>query len=149
MNDYLGHKVLSIRLEKLLELRQLLRPRYANLEVPSTTNDESLQQEDAFLKEVRSVILENLDDENFHVPELCKAIGMSRSQLYRKIKALTNTTTTRFIRAIRIKKAQQLLKTTQLNVTEVAFEVGFKDPNYFTRIFSEVVGTSPSTYVKT
>ena len=73
---------------------------------------------------------------------------MSRSQLHLKIKALTNRSTTNFIRTVRLHKAKELLLNTDLNVTEVAFEVGFQDVSYFSRTFKTEFGLSPRGFLK-
>ena len=65
-------------------------------------------------------------------------------QLYRKIKALTGKSTALYMRSLRLHKAQELLRTTQLTVSEIAYDVGFEDPNYFSRTFSQEFGTPPS-----
>ncbi|MBV6442571.1 MAG: HTH-type transcriptional regulator CdhR [Saprospiraceae bacterium] len=71
-------------------------------------------------------------------------MNMSRSNLFRKLKALTGRSATDFIRTLRLEKAKELLETTDLNVTEVCFKVGFGSPNYFSRAFQEQFGISPS-----
>lgn len=139
---------LLIRLQKLLELRLQLQLRYQSMVIPSPSNDEALQQEDAFITKLRGIIEAQMEDENFGIPELCKAIGMSRSQLHLKIKALTDKSTSHYIRASRLHRAKSLLQAGDLNITQVAFEVGFKDPAYFSRTFSEEFGLSPRDFTK-
>ena len=134
---------LFVRLEKLHELRLALQARYSSLE---PTEPGQYPIEDAFILKVRSIVEDHLSDEKFGVPELCRAIGMSRSQLHLKIKALTNRSTSHNIRAIRLYKAKELLKTSDLNITQVAYEVGFNDPAYFTRSFSEEFGIAPRDF---
>jgi YesN/AraC family two-component response regulator len=134
---------LFVRLEKLHELRLALQARYSSLE---TIEHSQHCIDDAFILKVRSIVEDHLSDDNFGVPELCKAIGMSRSQLHLKLKALTNRSTSHNIRAIRLHKAKKLLKTSDLNVTQVAYEVGFNDPAYFTRSFSEEFGVPPRVF---
>ena len=73
---------------------------------------------------------------------------MSRTQIHRKLKALTNTSTSIFIRRIRLNKAKEMLEKGELNVSEVAYEVGFKNPKYFSQTFSEEFGFPPSKLVK-
>lgn len=140
---------LLVRLRKLMELRDRLQQRYAALQPGPPSTDIGIQQEDAFIVKLRSAVMERLDDENFGIPELCKAAGMSRSQLHLKIKALTGRSTSHFMRGIRLQQAKELLSTAELNVTEVAYEVGFKDPNYFSRCFSEEFGLSPKKFLDT
>ena len=97
-----------------------------------------------FIQKVQNIIEENIEDEDFGILELCKAIGISRSQLHNKIKAKTDLSTSIFIRNIRLQKAKVLLQYSELNISEVAFEVGFKDASYFSRLFTEKFGHSPS-----
>lgn len=140
-------KELLIRLEKLLELRERLQQRYQSLAPISPTEDPNLQQEDAFICKLRGIIEKNMENSDFSIPELCKAIGMSRSQLHLKIKALTKRSTSYYIHSIRLHKAKDLLGTKGLTVTQVAYEVGFKDPAYFSRLFTKEFGISPNKYL--
>ena len=71
---------------------------------------------------------------------------MSRMQLHRKLKALTDRSASSFIRGMRLQKAKILLQQTQQNISEVAFEVGFNDPKYFSRVFTEAFGITPSDF---
>ena len=100
--------------------------------------------ENAFIQEVQSILEAHLSDEHFGIPELVRVIGVSRAQLYRKFKALTGQSIGHYFRSLRLHKAKTLLKTTSLNITEIAFETGFKDPAYFTRTFKEEFGKTPS-----
>lgn len=98
----------------------------------------------SFIQKVRDMVLENIDDETFGIPELCRGIGISRSQLHNKIKANTGLSTSIYVRSIRLEKAKLLLEESDLNISEVAYEVGFKDPSYFSRLFCERYGIAPS-----
>ena len=135
---------LLIRLQKLFELRKQLHARYQNLSLLTPTEDSSIQMEDEFLQRVRGVLEVHLDDDEYGISQLCRAIKISRVQLHRKLKALTGKSTSHFIRSFRLQKARMLLKTTDLNISEVAYAVGFKDPAYFSRTFNEEFGISPS-----
>jgi YesN/AraC family two-component response regulator len=138
-------KELRTRLEKLLELRTALQKRYQvdAEEVPVEAAVE-VEIEDEFIQMIKAAVFENLDDIDFGIPELCRAIGMSRTQLHRKTKALTGRSTSSFIRSIRLGKAKELLNTSNLNISQIAYEVGFKDPKYFSRTFAEEFGISPN-----
>ena len=138
-------KELRTRLEKLLELRAVLQKRYqVNAEeVPLETSVE-ISVEDEFIQLIKSAVFDNLDDIDFGIPELCKAIGMSRTQLHRKTKALTGRSTSNFVRSLRLGKAKELLHTSHLNISQIAYEVGFRDPKYFSRTFAEEFGISPN-----
>ena len=131
---------LLVRLRKLLELRQKLQAHYRGIE----TETIPIKPEDPFVQKVRQAIEANIDNERFGIAQLCRTIGLSRAQLHNKIKALTGLSTSIYIRSIRLKKAKILLETTDFNVTEVAFEVGFKSPNYFSTAFMKEFGVSPS-----
>lgn len=135
---------LLIRLEKLIEIRQKIQSRYSNLAPLSPTKDKAIQIEDAFLIKVRTTIEANLADGHYTVPQLCKDIGLSQSQLYRKIKALTNKSISAFMATIRLQKGKDLLEHTELSISEIAYEVGFTDPAYFSKTFSKVYGYPPS-----
>lgn len=141
---------LFIRIKKLIELRQMLQARYRQTatfeEVLAISEHPIFKKEDTFLQDVRQLLEAHLSDEEFGIAELCRSLGMSRSQLYRKFKALTDTTVHHFIRNLRLNKAKSLLLTTDLNVTEVAFETGFKNLSHFSRIFMKKFGSSPSQY---
>lgn len=139
-------KELLVSLQKLIELRRRLQQRYSSQEVLEPSTDPALQMEDAFMKKIREAVEQNLDDENFGAPELGKTLGMGRSSLYAKIKALTDRSPALLIRSIRLQKSKELLKTTELNISQVAFEVGFYDPSYFSRCFSQEFGLSPSQF---
>ncbi|NUO03738.1 MAG: helix-turn-helix domain-containing protein, partial [Saprospiraceae bacterium] len=138
---------LFIRLEKLLELRKHLQARYANAgaDLPLAPHP---TLEDTFMQRVRGILESHLDDDAFGVPDLCKALTMSRAQLYRKFQALTDQPVAQYFRDLRLHKAKTLLRNTNLRVSEIAFEVGFKDPAHFTRAFEEAFGTSPSKWRK-
>lgn len=140
---------LLVRLEQLLVLRQKLRERYQNAAqtVPSPSTP-SYEMEDAFIHKLRQLVLDNISDEDFGIIQLCRNIGVSRTQLHNKIKALTGQSTSEFVRMVRMHKAQELLRTTDLNVSEVGYEVGISNPSYFSRIYSETFGEPPGSIRK-
>jgi signal transduction histidine kinase/ligand-binding sensor domain-containing protein/DNA-binding response OmpR family regulator len=137
---------LKIRLAKLLELRQQLQDRYGNFEVAPEVEKASMSIEDLFLHDLRMTIEDNLSDEGFGIAQLCRKIGMSRSQLHNKLKALTGQSASHYIRAVRLERAKDLLRQTDLNISEVAYKVGFRTPIYFTQAFTETVGVAPSIF---
>ncbi|MCO6489481.1 MAG: helix-turn-helix transcriptional regulator, partial [Phaeodactylibacter sp.] len=100
--------------------------------------------EDAFLQKVRNTIEAHLSEPDFSVEQLSREVGMSRVQLHRKLKALTDMSASQHIRLTRLSIAYELLKDPQLNISEIAYRVGFKDPSYFSRVFSQEFGVSPS-----
>lgn len=138
---------LLIRLEKLLELRRKLQERYTqvSLEAPTgTATAETSGMEAAFLQKVNHQILAYLSDAGFSNAQLASKLHLSESQLFRKLKALTGRPTGGYIRSIRLLKGKELLQHTQLAISEIAYEVGFTDPSYFSRAFSKEFGESPS-----
>ncbi|MCB9331567.1 MAG: response regulator [Lewinellaceae bacterium] len=135
---------LTIRLKKLIELRRTLQDRYSKYPGSSIEDAGRNTIEDEFLSKIRQLIEENISDADYGLAQLCRALHMSRSQLFRKLKALTGQSTTIFIRSIRLYYARELLRTTDLTISEIAYEVGFTSPAYFTRVFTEVFGLAPS-----
>jgi signal transduction histidine kinase/DNA-binding response OmpR family regulator len=135
---------LLIRARNLLEGRRRLRERYASLQPPEPTENKDLLIEDAFLQKIRGIVEERLSDVDFEIDKLARIVGMSRSQLFRKVKALTGQSPSIFIRNVRLQRGRELLLTTQMNVSEVAYEVGFSAPGYFSDAFMEAYGVRPS-----
>lgn len=137
-------KELLVRLNKLIELRKNLQSRYQKFGVIPIKKDLNFQQEDDFLEKVKNVIEKNLDNELFDVQQLYRAVGVSRIQLYRKLKALTSQSPGQIIQQIRLYHARALLNGTNMTVGEVASRTGFKDASYFTKKYKEVFEELPS-----
>ncbi len=136
---------LRMQLHNLLERRLALHNRYADPgKAPEPTVDPVCKAEDEFVVRARAIVQEHLDDADFSVTHFCRAIYLSRTQLHKKLTALTGHSATHFIRQIRLFAAQQLLKDEQLSITDIAYKTGFSDPNYFTRCYKEEFGESPS-----
>jgi DNA-binding response OmpR family regulator len=134
-------------LEMMMENRRRLVAHFATgigqpiAQAAEITPAADLVVEDAFLQKIRQVVAENYSDDGFALPQLCEAIGMSRSQLFRKMKALTDVSPSDFIRDYRMQQAKLLLEAAQHNVKEVAFKVGFKDISHFSRTYQETFGS--------
>lgn len=143
---------LFLTLANLAKLRQGLQNRYQSLKLETAPPDEEqsddFQLEDAFMAKLLQTVEANLHDPRFGTNELCREIGLSRTHLHRKITALTNRSTSNFIRSVRLRKGQDLLSNTELNINEIAYEIGFNDPSYFTRKFVEEFGESPTHFRK-
>ncbi|MEZ4961034.1 MAG: ATP-binding protein [Saprospiraceae bacterium] len=140
---------LLVTLNNLLELRRKLQLKYSELasQSPITSHQSPVTDaEDAFLQKVRDAVTEHLSDPQFSVDDLCRSLAMSQPQLHRKLTALTGKNATIFIRSIRLAKAKELLRDNGMTVSEVAWAVGFTDPKYFSRVFSEAFGVSPSKF---
>lgn len=113
--------------------------------VPNPTAEESMDAR--FLAQVRDVIQQNLDDENFSVVELSQKVGFSRSQLHRKLSALTGKGPNEIIRSMRLEQAKQLLAQRAGNVSEIAYRCGFNSPAYFIKCFKDQYGITPGEIV--
>lgn len=109
---------------------------------PSTLN--SQLKEDSFLLKFRDFIQANMADSDLSVETIGAELGLSRVQLYRKVKALTGQSPVELLRKARLQKGRQLLETSEKNISEVAYEVGFSAPSYFTKCFKDEFGISPS-----
>lgn len=137
-------KELFIRLEKLIELRKNLQKKYRQF-VPIET--EKLEgKESTFIQKINSIIEHCLNNQNFGVEELAKGVFMSRMQLHRKLKALSDLSASHYIRNYRLYKAKPLLKDLERSISEIAFDVGFNDPNYFSKCFHKEFGMTPREY---
>lgn len=99
--------------------------------------------EQKFMDRITAIIEKNLDNEKFGVAELAKELGMSRSNLHRKVKAIAKTTAVQFIRQVRLKAALEMLKQSSFTVSEVAYKTGFGSPSYFVKCFHEYYGFPP------
>lgn len=104
--------------------------------------------DEALLQKVLTYIERHIQDSDLKIEDVCKAIGLSRAQLYRKMKALTGYTMNDLVKEIRLKRAQQLLQDNKFQINEVAYMVGFNDPEYFRKTFKTKFGCSPSAYAK-
>lgn len=143
-------KVLLSRIENLLKQRRLLKTHFENL---FNQTSQSAEQEIAmsqledrdkqFLNQLHAIIQKNLSDSEFGVEDIGKGIGLSRVQLYRKVKAMTGSSVVDLLRKARLAKAKRLLESRSMSVSEVAYEVGFSAPSYFTKCFKEEYGMLP------
>ncbi|MEM6378135.1 MAG: ATP-binding protein, partial [Bacteroidota bacterium] len=145
-------KELLVRIKNLLKNRQQLQAYYLNLvtsspeESPENFKKQLPNLEDAFVKKVNQIIENHLDDFDFDVEKLSKAVHLSHSQLHRKLSALTGLSANRYIRHIRLHKAKTLLKDPEVTITAVAFDTGFSDPSYFGRVFKKAFDQTPKEY---
>lgn len=139
---------LLIRMKKMIELRQKIQTYFKSLTSPKEETGEKVKKESLFVLNVKKAIENKLGDETFGIAELCTELAISRTQLHRKLKALTGQSTSHVIRSIRLEKAKQLLATSSLNISEVGYATGFINNSYFTQVFTKEFGTSPSQYQK-
>lgn len=148
LNKPFNIKELKLRVRKLIEQRQKLRERFANnltlepKDIAITSADEN------FISRVMEIIEKNIGNSEFEVRQFQDEMLMSRMQLFRKIKALTNQTPGEFVRTIRLKRAASLMQQNFGNIAQITFEVGFNNPSYFAKCFKELFGKLPSKYIK-
>lgn len=139
-------EILSLRIKKLLQLRQKRQENFSGRaeikpsEITITSLDEKL------LQNAIRYVEENISRGELSVEELSRELGMSRVHLYKKLLSITGKTPIEFIRIIRLKRAAQLLRESQQNVSEIAYQVGFNNPKYFSKYFKEEFGVLPSVY---
>jgi DNA-binding response OmpR family regulator/two-component sensor histidine kinase len=134
---------LEIRLHKMLELRSKLKARHQGHFSNQNTQTTSINVEDVFIQKVIVKIEENISDEHFKITQLCKALKISRTQLHRKLNALTNYSTSQFIRKVKMNKAMELLINSDHNISEIGYSVGYRNSSHFTQDFKMQHGQPP------
>ena len=139
-------KVLLARIDNLLKQRKLLKNLYKS---SSSTAEQQIEEsqldsrDKQFMKQLHDIIQQNLGNSEFGVEDIGKQIGLSRVQLYRKVKAMTGSSVVDLLRKARLAKAKRLLESRSMSVSEVAYEVGFSAPSYFTKCFKDEYGMLP------
>ncbi len=132
---------------KLIETRKKLRERFSN-DISINPDDLKISTiDETFLRKAIDLTYKHLDDENFSIEQFGSEIFLSRSQLHRKLTALTNQTPSEFVRTIRLKRAAQLLIANKLSIADIAYQTGFNSPAYFTKCFKSYFNIVPSEYV--
>ena len=139
-------KLLLVRLRNLMDNHKRLKQFFGD---KTTLSKESVSDVDkGFVDRFRELIEENLADSELSVEDLGGKMGLSRVQLYRKIKALTNYSPNELVRIARLKKAASLLASSEKTIFEITYEVGFTSPSYFTKCYKEYFGESPTDFLK-
>jgi signal transduction histidine kinase/ligand-binding sensor domain-containing protein/DNA-binding response OmpR family regulator len=139
---------LSARIKSLLVLRAQLKGKYRQEIALKAPEDIPLSPDEKLIKRMLQYIEERLADTELNVDDICKEIGTSRANLYRKVKGLTGLSIVEVIKEIRLKRARLLLKDQSFNVNEVSYMVGFSDSNHFRKCFKAEFGFSPTEYRK-
>jgi len=149
-DDYIAkpfdNRELAARVNNLIDQRRMLREKFSRMievrpgEITASSKDEQ------FLTRLISVFEPHVDESDFSTRDFAREVGMSRSNLHRKLIALTNQPTHEFLRSLRLKRAAQLLIQAAGSVTEIAYAVGFTNPSHFSKIFREHFGQTPSQF---
>ncbi|MFZ6009286.1 MAG: response regulator transcription factor, partial [Bacteroidota bacterium] len=149
-NDYItkpfNFEILQARIKNLIAQRERLQKMFQKQidvkasDVAVTSLDERL------IQKAIKVVEDHMANPEFSVEEFSRELGMSRVHLYKKLLSLTGKSPIEFIRTIRLQRAAQLLKKSQLTVSEIAYQVGFNNPKYFTKYFKEQFNVLPSLY---
>ena len=137
-------EVLSARIRNLLEARR--RVQQAVVEGEPLVAEELIDMDRDFMDKLNEYIEANMANSQIDVEELCTCMAMSRMQLYRKIKMLTDYSPNEYVRISRLRKAKELLSTTQLSVAEICYRTGFSSPSYFSKCFKSFAGELPSDF---
>ncbi|MBS1531370.1 MAG: response regulator [Bacteroidetes bacterium] len=150
-NDYItkpfNFEILLSKINGLLQMQQTLKKTYQK-QVEIQARDMDIVSEDQkFVKNTLACIEQNITNPNFSVEELSQQMSMSRVSLYKRLLTLTGKTPVECIRTIRLKRAVQLLEKSKLSIASIAYEVGFNNPTYFSKVFKEEYGTLPSEYL--
>ena len=136
-------ETLEARVSNLLKNRSQLRLIFSGSQQEQQEQEALGDKDQSFIKQLRKVIKSHIPDADYSVEDLGDEMGLSRVQLYRKVKALTGYSVVDLLRKARLAKAKHLLETTDMNISEVAYEVGFTTPSYFTKRFKEEYGIKP------
>ncbi len=150
MNKPFHTKELLLRMKNLIEIRLLLQKKYSQeIEGESlenaVPNNVISRYDKQFLENIDIFISEKMEEDSLGVEDIAQAMGMSRTQLFRKTKALLNQSPSELLRNLRLKAARKLLQEKEGNVSEIAYRVGFSSQKYFSTKFKEKYGKSPST----
>ena len=136
--------LLLARIDNLIHSRTLLRSLFSGNSKEEEKEEEMLgTQDQTFVTRLREVIRDNMGDSDFSVERIGEEIGLSRVQLYRKVKALTGQTPVELLRKARLERGRRLIEKTEKSVSEIAYEVGFTSPSYFNKCFKDEFGISP------
>jgi signal transduction histidine kinase/ligand-binding sensor domain-containing protein/DNA-binding response OmpR family regulator len=143
---------LRLLCQQLLRQRQRLRDYYLQMIRTGQLSDQVLSAEEqtemAFIVEVRQQVMLHLGEEYFGVEELAVTLNISRSHLHRKLQQMLGLSTSRFIRSIRMSEAQKMMVDLSFSISQIAYAVGYSDPDYFSKTFKEEHGVSPTVYRK-
>ncbi|MEX6688036.1 two-component regulator propeller domain-containing protein [Danxiaibacter flavus] len=140
-------EILVSRIRNILHEQEALKRTYSKQVEAKTSEIKVGSPDERFIQQALQIVEQNLSNASFSVEELSRGLCMSRVAVYKKIFSLTGKAPIEFIRSVRLQRAAQLLEKTEMNIAEVAYEVGFNNPKYFTKYFKAFFGQVPSVYV--
>jgi len=147
-DDYLtkpfDNRELNIRIKNLIENRRQMRERFSKEMLLGPKKITVKSMDEKFLQKVLEAVETNMGDPDFSMEKFGQQVALSRMQLHRKLKALTDQSPGDFLRSMRLKRAKRLLESRAGNVSEVAYEVGFNNLSYFSKCYKEEFGISPN-----
>ncbi|MEM6320775.1 MAG: two-component regulator propeller domain-containing protein [Bacteroidota bacterium] len=141
-------KELKLRVKNLAHARINLRNKFSRILDLSPTEITVTSADEEFLKNAMDIVEKHIGNTSFGVVQFAHELAVSRPLLFTKLKAITNQTPNNFIKSIRLKRAVQLLKQKKINVSEVAYRVGFKDPRYFSKVFQKEFKRTPTQFME-
>ena len=141
-------KLLKTRVRKLIENRKKIRESFSNFLLNETKQETLGKIEQQFITDFTQYVENSIANPELNIDEIADALGLSRSNLYRKIKSLTDYSPNELIRTIRVKYAKKLLNSKAKSISEVAYEVGFSSPSYFAKCFKDFYNESPTEYLE-
>ncbi|KEZ92903.1 hybrid sensor histidine kinase/response regulator transcription factor [Nonlabens ulvanivorans] len=151
-DDYLSKPFdineLQLRVKNLLSYKSSLKKKFGNGDLFTPDEVSVSSVDDELMKKAIQIVEDNIPNDHFDIPTFCSDLGVSRTMLFIKVKAWTNFTPNEFIQHFRMKRAAQLLELGTLNISEVSYKVGFRNPKYFSKCFQKVYGETPSVYSK-
>ena len=139
-------KEFKLKVKNMLEVVKRLKSKFSKQNNLSPSEITVSSVDEQLLKKAFKIVEENISNEQFDIPFFCDELGVSRTMLFTKIKAWTNFTPNDFIQEIRMKRAIQLLEQNKINISQISYKVGFKNPKYFSKCFQKKYGKTPSDY---
>lgn len=139
---------LIARIHNIIRNRRKLKEKFEKSITVQPSEVSVTSADEKFIAKALHVVEQNMMVTDFDVEQFCEAIGMSRTNLHRKLKAITNQSTTEFIRSVRMKRAAQLFQQKAGSISEIAYQVGFNNLSYFTRCFKEYYNVTPSDFLQ-
>lgn len=151
-DDYINKpfnvKELKIKVKNLINSQKKLKEKFISDSIVKPSEITITSIDEKMLEKALQIVDENISNELFDIPTFYEELGVSRTMLFTKIKAWTNLTPNEFILAMRMKRAAQLLEQNKLNVSQIGFQVGFKNPKYFSKCFQNYFSVTPTLYAK-